>query len=51
MQERLIAAGYDVGGADGLVGFKTRTAIGKWQERHGETATCYPDEKLLHRIR
>ncbi|WP_107991382.1 lytic murein transglycosylase [Breoghania corrubedonensis] len=51
MQERLVASGYDVGGADGLVGFKTRTAIGQWQERHGMAATCYPDETLLRQIR
>ena len=51
MQERLVAAGYDVGGADGLVGFKTRTAIGQWQERHNRQATCYPDETLLRQIR
>ncbi|WP_321339094.1 lytic murein transglycosylase [Breoghania sp.] len=51
MQERLETAGYDVGGADGLVGFKTRTAIGLWQERNGLTPTCYPDENLLARFR
>ncbi|WP_321502225.1 lytic murein transglycosylase [Breoghania sp.] len=51
MQERLEAAGYDVGGADGLVGFKTRTAIGLWQERNGLPPTCYPDENLLARFR
>lgn len=51
MQERLVAAGYDVGGADGLVGFKTRTAIGLWQERHKMAATCYPDTRLIDQIR
>ncbi|MEI2383683.1 lytic murein transglycosylase [Breoghania sp. JC706] len=51
MQERLVAAGYDVGGADGLVGFKTRTSIGLWQQRHGLRATCYPDKDLIARIR
>ncbi|WP_319775475.1 lytic murein transglycosylase [Breoghania sp.] len=51
MQERLEGAGYDVGGADGLVGFKTRTAIGAWQERNGLPPTCYPDENLLARFR
>lgn len=51
MQERLVRKGYDVGGADGLVGFKTRTAIGKWQERHGRTPTCFPDRHLLKAVR
>ncbi len=51
MQQRLVAKGYDVGGADGLVGFKTRTAIGLWQERNGRRATCFPDADLVRAIR
>ncbi len=51
MQERLIRQGYDVGGADGLVGFKTRTAIGLWQEKHGMRPTCFPNAKLLKAVR
>lgn len=51
MQKRLIAKGYDVGGADGLVGFKTRTAIGTWQERNGLKATCFPSAKLIRQIK
>ena len=51
MQERLVAQGYDVGGADGLVGFKTRTAIGLWQGKNGMTPTCFPDAKLIGAIR
>ncbi|MEO1705895.1 MAG: lytic murein transglycosylase, partial [Pseudomonadota bacterium] len=35
MQERLVAQGHDVGGADGLVGNKTRRAIGLWQAARG----------------
>ena len=51
MQARLIGKGYDVGGADGLVGFKTRTAIGAWQQRNGLKATCFPDAGLIRSIR
>ncbi len=51
MQKRLIAKGYDVGGADGLVGFKTRTAIGLWQQRNGLTPTCFPNASLVRKIR
>lgn len=51
MQQRLVAKGHDVGGADGLVGFKTRTAIGRWQHQNGRAATCFPDENLIHAIR
>ncbi len=51
MQERLVAQGYDVGGADGLVGFKTRTAIGMWQRKNGLAPTCFPDARLIGAIR
>lgn len=51
MQKRLIAMGYDVGGADGLVGFKTRIAIGRWQARNGLPPTCFPDRGLITAIR
>ncbi|MEM7599463.1 MAG: peptidoglycan-binding protein, partial [Pseudomonadota bacterium] len=47
MQRTLERQGYDVGGADGLVGFKTRRAIGQWQERKGQRATCFPSAKLV----
>lgn len=49
LQRRLEAAGHDVGGADGLVGFRTRIAIGRTQEKSGEPATCFPDATLLGR--
>jgi lytic murein transglycosylase len=42
LQLRLMALGHDVGGADGFVGFRTRTAIGREQEKAGEPATCFP---------
>ncbi|WP_088649373.1 lytic murein transglycosylase [Marinibacterium profundimaris] len=43
MQRGLEALGHDVGGADGLPGFKTRRSIGRWQEATGRTATCFPE--------
>jgi len=51
LQDRLVAQGYEVGGADGLVGYQTRIAIGRWQERHGLPATCMPDAALMARLR
>lgn len=51
MQNRMIRKGYDVGGADGLVGFKTRRSIGAWQEKAGRAATCFPDKELVRAIR
>ncbi|MGR3362882.1 MAG: lytic murein transglycosylase [Maritimibacter harenae] len=43
IQKALVARGHDVGGVDGLPGFKTRRAIGRWQEEAGRTATCFPE--------
>ncbi|WP_090115295.1 lytic murein transglycosylase [Limimaricola pyoseonensis] len=43
MQRALEARGHDVGGADGLAGYKTRRSIGRWQERAGRPATCFPE--------
>jgi lytic murein transglycosylase len=43
MQRGLEALGHDVGGADGLPGFKTRRSIGRWQEATGLAATCFPE--------
>jgi hypothetical protein len=50
MQDALVAEGYDVGNADGLVGFKTRIAVGLWQKKKGEEATCFPDAGLIRSI-
>lgn len=47
LQRTLEAKGYDVGSADGLPGFKTRRSIGKWQEKNGQAATCFPDAGLV----
>jgi len=51
MQNRLIRQGHDVGGADGLIGFKTRTAIGKWQTGRRLPPTCYPSPAILQALR
>ncbi len=50
LQRGLIAAGYDVGGADGLAGFRTRRAIGQWQEAQGITPTCFPSRALVNAL-
>lgn len=42
LQQILEKKGHDVGGADGLIGFKTRRSIGKDQEAQGAFATCWP---------
>nr|WP_245834376.1 lytic murein transglycosylase [Yoonia maricola] len=50
MQRKLEERGFDVGGADGLIGNKTRRSIGQWQEQNGERATCYPSQELISDI-
>ncbi len=47
MQRGLEKLGYDVGGADGLPGFKTRRSIGEWQAKNGATPTCYPSRTIV----
>ncbi len=51
MQVRLEKRNVDVGGADGLIGFKTRTAVGTWQSQNNLKPTCFPDAALIRRIR
>lgn len=46
MQQGLIERGHDVGGADGLVGFRTRVAIGRHQAASGLDVTCMPGREL-----
>ncbi|MDE4097334.1 lytic murein transglycosylase [Phaeobacter gallaeciensis] len=46
MQRTLIGQGHDVGGADGLAGYKTRRSIGRWQEATGQSPTCFPDPAM-----
>src|SRR5690606_12837667 len=51
MQRGLGRLGYDVGGADGLPGFKTRRSIGEWQQKTGAKATCFPDKAIVSALR
>ncbi|MBL4892945.1 MAG: lytic murein transglycosylase [Rhizobiaceae bacterium] len=51
MQKRLIKLGHDVGGADGLAGFKTRRAIGVWQSNNKRKPTCFPSSSLAKVLR
>lgn len=51
MQETLEAMGHDVGGVDGLPGFRTRRSIGRWQEATGQTPTCFPDKAMRATLR
>ncbi|MCR9124466.1 MAG: lytic murein transglycosylase [Phyllobacteriaceae bacterium] len=51
MQRVLEGKGYDVGGADGLPGLKTRRSIGDWQQKNGRSPTCFPSKALIGAIR
>lgn len=51
MQRALEAMGHDVGGADGLPGFKTRRSIGRWQDATGQAATCFPEAAMKARLK
>ena len=51
MQRGLERLGYDVGGADGLPGFRTRRSIGDWQAKNGHAPTCFPDSGLVSALR
>lgn len=46
-QRHLESLGHDVGGADGLPGFKTRRSIGKWQKANGKAPTCFPSASII----
>jgi peptidoglycan hydrolase-like protein with peptidoglycan-binding domain len=41
VQQGLQAAGFDPGGADGLFGPRTRSAIRSWQSARGARSTGY----------
>lgn len=51
MQRGLEKLGYDVGGADGLPGFRTRRSIGDWQSKNGQAPTCFPDTGIVRALR
>lgn len=50
MQRAMEAKGMDVGGADGLAGFKTRRSIGEMEARLGLPETCWPSKALAGRL-
>ena len=50
MQKALVDMGHDVGGVDGLPGFKTRRSIGRWQEATGRAVTCFPDTGVVNAL-
>lgn len=47
LQRKLEARGYDVGGADGIIGARTRSAIQIEQQRLGLPADAWPTRALL----
>lgn len=51
MQRNLEKMGMDVGGADGLPGFKTRRSIGDWESANSQVPTCFPSKSLIKAIR
>jgi lytic murein transglycosylase len=51
LQQLLIKAGYDVGGADGKLGLSSREAVKSMQVRLGQPADSYPTLELLTRMR
>jgi lytic murein transglycosylase len=51
IQRRLTARGYDTGGADGVIGAKSRAAIAAFQTAQGLPATGEPSVDLLAALR
>ena len=51
LQQYLIRAGHDVGGADGKLGTSTRQAVRAMQIKFGLPADSYPTVELLDRLR
>ena len=52
LQNVLVAKGYNVGDTvDGLVGFRTRIAVGDYQRKNGLTVDCWPGSQTLARAR
>jgi len=50
LQQKLQARGYDVGGADGILGAKTRAAVQAEQKRLGLPADAWPTASLLAQL-
>jgi lytic murein transglycosylase len=51
LQQLLIKAGFDVGGADGKLGLSSRAAVREMQIKLGLPADSYPTVELLERLR
>ncbi len=51
IQRKLERLGHDVGGVDGLPGFRTRRSIGRHEARMGWPVRCFPTAELLERMR
>ena len=50
LQQQLTELGYDAGGADGLPGLKTQSAIRLYQAAHGLAADGYPTPELAQHV-
>lgn len=50
-QRALIALGYDVGGADGVIGLKTRAALRTWQKARNLVADGYLSADMVQRLK
>ena len=51
VQEKLLAKGYDIGNADGVMGTKTREAIADYQIKLGLPRNGRASVKLLEALR
>ena len=51
LQERLTAKGYSTGGADGVLGSKSREAIRAYQRSKGLPVDGFPSLRLLEGLR
>ena len=51
IRQGLAAGGFDPGGADGLLGRRTRAAIRRWQSSRGARATGYLDRESAEALR
>ena len=50
LQQRLTAKGFDTGGADGVIGPKSQSAISAYQSSIGRTPTGTPSQDLLRTL-
>ena len=51
IQQRLTGLGFDTGGADGVIGARTRTAVEAFEAARGLPVTGQPTPELLRRLR